>query len=276
MATTGSGGDLLGKVLNEAESKLQQNFLGNTPDNCANFVRACFRDAGYILPETRSPSDLAICQRNGYPLGPGYANSLAGNEIGRKLPVDQAQPGDIVLFLNLGASSSFAQGSITHVGICVGDNMMIDHGESGMHKRNFRDWPGSANFAEARRPKLFDVTRTRIQLKDGKLTQFLHNAAASKIDILVNLSTSPGGGLQVLVDGLPVKHYKAVWLRLSELATGKMYLLAYQHGHTSASVNGTNISALKCQMSSSAGALHVRVNDKEVRSHDAAIEIVYV
>jgi cell wall-associated NlpC family hydrolase len=98
--------DLRSRVLKEAEKKLGQNYLGATGDNCAHFVRDCFRDAGYVLLETQHPSDLAICKANGYALGPMYANSLAGEEIGRKLPIEDAQPGDIVLFTNVGASST--------------------------------------------------------------------------------------------------------------------------------------------------------------------------
>jgi hypothetical protein len=287
--------DLRTKVLKEAEKKLQQNYLGASDDNCAHFVRDCFRDAGYIpvLAETKHPSDLAICQQNGYPLGPLYANSLAGDEIGRKLPVEQAQPGDIVLFTNVGASStSFARGAITHVGICVGDSMMIDHGSSGMHKRDFRNWPGAANYAEARRPKLFDIPRTRIHLENGKLTQTLRNTKTYSIDILVNLRTSGpagflrqeagklhmagvGGGLDVFVNSARVYHYKAVWLRLNDIASGKLYKLSYQHGHTTASVNDGKVPDLKCQITSGGGSLHVRVNDKEVRVRDAVVEIVY-
>ncbi|MDR3494488.1 MAG: NlpC/P60 family protein [Ancalomicrobiaceae bacterium] len=292
MSHTGDG-DLLSKVLLEAEKKLKQDYLGATDDNCAHFVRDCFRDAGYVLPETKHPSDLLICQKNGYALGPLYANSLAGDEIGRKLTVDKAEPGDIVLFSNLGASStSFAKGTITHVGICVGNHMMIDHGSSGMHKRDYQQWPGSANYAEARRPKLFDIPTTRIQLADGKIVLSFRNTKVHSLDVLINLATSGlegtvrhgltqlhilhvGGGLDVVVDGVPLYHYRAVWLRVYDLITHTKYALSYQHGHAAASANGMPIGDLKCRMTAGHGGLHVHINGKEVRTADAKVEIVY-
>ena len=293
MANSGYS-DLQTAVLNEAEKKYQENFLGATDDNCANFVRACFSAAGYVLPETRNPSDLAICVANGYPLGRGYANSLAGDEIGRKLTMAQAQAGDIVLFTNVGASStSFARGAITHVGICIGNSMMIDHGSSGMNKRDFSVWPGAANYAEARRPKLFDIPRTRIALEHGKVVQTLRSKKVHKLDVLVSLGTSGftglmkqglgklqlpgvGGGLSLSIDGARVVHYNAIFLRINDVGASNLYKLSYQHGHTTAAVNGQRLTDLKCQITSRGGSLHVRVNDKEVRTHDAVIDIVHV
>jgi hypothetical protein len=85
----------------------------------------------------------------------------------------------------------------------------------------------------------------------------------------------PGaGGLEVLVNNTRVYHYKAIWVRVHDIASG-MYKLSYQHGHTTASANGGNIPDLRCQMTCSGGALHVYLNDIEVRTHDAVIEIVY-
>lgn len=275
-------GDLRSKVLAEADKKLKQNYLGATDDNCAHFVRDCFRDAGYVLPETKTPSDLAICLMHGYKLGPLYANSLAGDEIGRKLKVEDAEPGDIVLFSNLGASSSnFAKGTITHVGIAIGNSMMIDHGSSGMHKRDYRDWPGASNYAEARRPKQFDIPRTRIQLVNGEVTQTLRNAKAHSLDIVLDLASAAGpghrvgGGLEVIVNGAPVYHYRAVWMRVHDITAHTKYVLSYQHGHAAAAANGIALATLTCRMAAAHGSLHVTINGKQVRTHEAMIEIVY-
>jgi hypothetical protein len=271
---------LLSKVLKDAEKKLKDNYLGATPDNCARFVRHCFADAGYALPETSHPSDLEICRANGYPLGTYFANSLAGDEIGRKLPIVEAVPGDILLFTNKGASSSFAAGTITHVGICVGDGLMIDHGETGMHRRDYRDWPGEANWAEARRPKLFDIPRTRIRLADGRVSQVLKSRKVGHLDVLVDMSggieadhPTAGSRLNVLVDGFRLHGFTALWLKVKD--TGGVHRLSHQHGHTAASLDGRAVPALKCRMTAARGGLHIWIDDREVHASTAVIEIVH-
>jgi len=280
---------------------LAEGYVGNDPvpgsDHCAVFVRYVFEHAGYPLGRTTSPSDIAALQSRGLPYGTpacdGYADSLAGDEIGRKLPPQQAQPGDLILFSNIGNSGSkYPQGTIIHVGICTGPETMINHGDSlGVYKARFSDYTYGRP-AEARRPKLFDIPRTRIQLENGKLTQTLKNSVAFRLDVLVNLATGGaggflrqqagkfhipgGGGLEVVVNNAPVHHYRSVFLRIHDSASGKLYRLSYQHGHTTASVNGAQVSDLKCQMTGTGGALHVRINDKEVHARDAVIDIVHV
>jgi len=224
--------DLKTKVLKEAENLYQQNWKPGKKDHCAKFVRHCFENVGYPLLETKNPSDLALCLKHGDTLGATYANSLAGDEIGRKLPMDQAQPGDLIFFNNVGNfDSDYLQGTIVHVGICIGDHTCIDHEDHCMHKGPFADYAGPGRWAEARRPKLFDIPRTRIQLEKGKLTQTLRNTKAYGLDVLVNLSTSGvtgllkqeagkmhlpgGGGLEVFVNDAKVPHYKACLLYTS-------------------------------------------------------------
>lgn len=273
-----SGEDLRSKVMAEAWLKLKQNYLGATPDNCCNFVRAAFRDAGYILPETSNPSDMAVCLANGYTLGEGYANSLAGNEIGRKVPYEEAQAGDIVLFYNLGASSSFVTGTITHVGIYAGDGYMIDHGESGMHHRAIANWPGLSNVAEVRRPKLFDVpqaTRTRIALENGKLTLIDHNKKAYTLSMAVIYkgTTAP----VITVNNAPLWRVKQLWLKVKDKSSGKMYRLSSKDGGTfAAGVNGTPVTALSCKIKAQAGGVHIYLNNQEIGSQEAAFEIVHM
>ena len=250
----------------EARLKLAQNYLGASPDNCCNFVRAAFRDAGYVLPQTVNPSDMAVCLANGYKLGAGYANSLAGDEIGRKGPYAEAKEGDIVLFYNLGASSSFATGTITHVGIYAGDGYMIDHGESGMHHRAIADWPGMSNVAEVRRPKLFDVpqfARTRIALENGKLTLLDHSKSAYALSMAViyKSSTAP----IITVNNAPVWRVKQLWLKVKDKSTGKMYRLSSSDGGTfAAGVNGSPVAALSCKMKAQAGGVHIYLDRKSV------------
>lgn len=267
----GDSSDLKTRVLEDAERKYQQNYLGASDDNCAHFVRDCFRDAGYVLPEASCPSDMAICRANGYSLGALYANSLAGDEIGRRLSVEDAEPGDIVLFTNLGASStSFARGTITHVGICVGSNMMIDHGSSGMNKRDYRSWPGPSNYAEARRPKLFDVSKTRMSYSKGQLTGVVKNASTGSLDLKVALK----GRLVASINDYAVVP-KAVFLRVHDKRSGHMYRLSMQNGVTKASVDYAGVTELDCHAKMGRGALHVWINGSEVPSDETAIEIVH-
>lgn len=115
---------------------------------CASFVRQVFADAGIRLGVANKPSDSQFTR--GLPQGETYANSLAGDEIGARITSKlRLAPGDIV-FWEL-TDKKFGRGVISHVGIYVGEDMIIDRGEQNVQKRSLNTY---THFVEARRVRM--------------------------------------------------------------------------------------------------------------------------
>ncbi|MEP7351843.1 MAG: hypothetical protein ABI824_01290, partial [Acidobacteriota bacterium] len=91
--------DKVARVLKAANALRARNYGGNQKNQCANFVRQAFTDAGFKLPSAARPSDYALVVQKLGPnqFGPTLADSLAGDEIGPKVALGDAQAGDIVL-----------------------------------------------------------------------------------------------------------------------------------------------------------------------------------
>lgn len=132
-----------------AKSWVGRNFRPGVTEQCAAFVRAVFEEAGIDLPAAKRPADWSVT--SGLPQGPGYANSLSGDEIGTYVGFGQLQPGDIVTFFN--TYGNYPEGTITHVGIYVGDGMMV-HRPTASRPVEQVDMAGWLSvFAEGRRLK---------------------------------------------------------------------------------------------------------------------------
>ena len=142
------------EFLAEARRFVGKHFNEGELAQCAIFIRHCAKGK---LPQTAKPYD------NVYPLSPGYANSLCGPEIGRSL--GHGEPGDLVFFTN--TYGDYPPGTITHVGIVSGTNLMIDRSTSStpVRERSIADTftPGSVwGFV---RPKLWEEdTHEKIKL----------------------------------------------------------------------------------------------------------------
>lgn len=106
------------KVADRACKYVGSNFAPGESNQCANFVRQVLRDLHCEPGVTKEPSDGIVD-----PIGPGYANSFAGNDIGLLLNRQQLQPGDIVLFQN--TTEGWEPGTITHVGIYIGNDNFV-------------------------------------------------------------------------------------------------------------------------------------------------------
>lgn len=107
------------KVVKLAESWADRSFKPGVTAQCAVFVRHVFNQLGYELPVTKSPLD------NAFPVSPETANSFYGREVGEIInDPAKLEPGDLVLFYN--TYGTYAEGTVTHVGIYIGDGMMID------------------------------------------------------------------------------------------------------------------------------------------------------
>jgi len=90
---------------------------------CAHFVREIYRRAGIELGVTRQPYDAAAVGHSR--TGAGFANSLIGEDIGQIITdKSQLKPGDIVAWG--GTYGGYSKDVITHVGIYVGDGMVVD------------------------------------------------------------------------------------------------------------------------------------------------------
>lgn len=105
-----------------ALSWVGKDFRPGQKEQCAQFVRAMFAQAGEVVGVAARPSDMHLIP--GEPQGPGYANSFAGDDVGEKVSsVGRLQPGDVVMFRNTYGDYPF--GVITHVGIYTGGGYMV-------------------------------------------------------------------------------------------------------------------------------------------------------
>lgn len=138
--------------LAEARSWVSRNFKPGEVAQCANFIR----HLEPLLPETHKPYDKV------YPLSPGYANSLCGPEIGEK--VRDPQPGDLVFFTN--TYGTFGANTITHVGLMVNANEMIDRStaDAPVRQRGINTFGASLLWGFVR-PKLWESGEAPKKLK---------------------------------------------------------------------------------------------------------------
>ncbi|MDJ1169675.1 glycosyl hydrolase 108 family protein [Roseofilum sp. BLCC_M154] len=106
------------KIVATAQNWVGKDYNPGTTAQCAYFVRSVLEEAGLSVGVTASPYD-------GYTTSEGYANSFFGDDIGT-LIMDESQlkPGDLIAFSN--TYGDWPAGTITHVGIYVGNGMMID------------------------------------------------------------------------------------------------------------------------------------------------------
>lgn len=106
------------KLTSVALSWVGKDFNPGQTEQCANFVRAMLKEAGFDIGVTSKPSD------NYFPTGISYANGFAGDDIGKQIKAQvDLMPGDIVLFKN--TYGDYPDGTITHVGIYTGNGYFI-------------------------------------------------------------------------------------------------------------------------------------------------------
>lgn len=128
------------KVAAIAEANAGTEFQPGAREQCANFVRYVLKTAGVDVGVTSNAVD-------GLSTGPALANSFFGEDIGTIItdPAD-FQPGDIVGFYDT-YSGPWPEGTITHVGIYVGDGQIVDRSTSSrpVSKRSI-DTFGAGNY----------------------------------------------------------------------------------------------------------------------------------
>ena len=109
------------KVLAEATRWIGKFYRKGESAQCAKFVRSVFRAAGVYVGQAVYPDDAELI--SGYPLGPSYADSFAGPDVGALVPRCQRQPGDIIMYCD--TYGDYPKGTITHVGIYAGSDLII-------------------------------------------------------------------------------------------------------------------------------------------------------
>jgi probable lipoprotein NlpC len=255
------------RVVEVAKSWVGRDFNPGVEAQCAPFVRHVFAEAGVPVGNAAHPTDAHLLYASDG-LSPNFANSFAGDDVGIRVSLSEAQPGDIVMFKN--TYGNWREGVLTHVGIYVGNGMMVDRSTMAHPVATRSVYTFSGGPWEIRRPKAFCVPKTRIALDQGKLTGMVKGSKSFALDVKVELK----GVLKTWVNNSPVSA-KAVYLKVRDKMTGIYYRLSMEGGLAKASANHQAVDHLHCRFNLQAGALHVWVNAKEVRSDEAAVEIVH-
>lgn len=130
------------KLVNVAKFMTGKDFKPGQTEQCCYFVRYCLIEADLKIGVTAKPSD-------GLSTGEGYANSLAGDDIGLKIEkISSLMPGDLVFFKN--TYGNWPDGTITHIGIYVGNGNFV-HRPTAARPVEKADLNSYGHFREGRR-----------------------------------------------------------------------------------------------------------------------------
>lgn len=107
------------EALSRAHKK--EKFRPGIYAQCMFWVRSVLESKGVNLPVSKHPFDESV---RGNVAAPGMAQSLSGSDIGRQIHrLQDLKPGDLVFYLNTYGNDP--PGSITHVGIYVGNGKIV-------------------------------------------------------------------------------------------------------------------------------------------------------
>jgi hypothetical protein len=254
-------------VVAEAMKWVGIQFRPGVEAQCAPFVRYVFAKAQVPVANAKNPTDLHLLGP-GDTLGPDFANSFASEEVGRKVSLKDAQPGDIVMFAN--TYGDWKSGVITHVGIYTGKNMMVDRStmEGPVYHRSVYHF--GAGPCEIRRPHAYGAPRTRIEIGKGKVWAKKLSEPVSTLDVKVQMEF----GVSVWINNTLVM-VKEAYVKVIDKTTGDHYRLSAKGANAGASVNYVAVKRFHVWFKTVNGALNIKINGKEVGSRDAAVEIVH-
>lgn len=110
----------MGSISGIAKSWIGKEFNPGVGEQCMAFVRHILKEAASPFADKITEAPVDKLETN-----PMLASSLAGRDLGAPLTdhVPEFQPGSIVFFEN--TYGDWAQGTITHVGIYVGDRRFV-------------------------------------------------------------------------------------------------------------------------------------------------------
>jgi hypothetical protein len=254
-------------------------------ETCAFFVRHVFKEALHNAGRMPVANFRPYYRDHGIgqlPTGETFADGLAGDEIGRKIPSDQMMPGDLLFFRDTYNDGTFPVGSITHVGICVASGgQMADSSGGWCSVRNYKDtFPGL--LVEVRRPRCVETpvnkTGTGITLSDGQVRARMNGAQGNLQEIKIQLGhgspmnfnvaghqfSSNPTVLHVLVNGKPAPFFKFVTADITLAGQQNHVKLFYHDGITKAYIHGQETKNLEIT-ARLGGGLHVWVNGKEIK-----------
>ncbi len=255
------------RVVQCAKKWVNQPFRYGVKAQCCEFVRHVFSQAGIKLPVVKFPSDYPLLVHDGLSTGAGYADSLAGDEVGPKVKLAEAQAGDIILYKDT-YNDGWSQGIITHVGIYVGDEKMIDRPTMNGTVLHRSVYTSTGSIAELRRPRQFSDPSTYIKLDAGVVKAAIKGKPVYALEMGLTYS----GGVTATIDGAP-RLPKSVTLQVVDSQTKQHHYFIYAGGKAKAVLNGLPVRTLSCKAKLGGGAIHLWLNGKEIRSKKLVFEI---
>jgi peptidoglycan hydrolase-like protein with peptidoglycan-binding domain len=108
-------------IADTAKSWAGKSYKPGETERCQDFVNHVLNQTAPGLANKIGTTRQA---QDGLESGEYLASRFSGSDVAKKIPVSEARPGDIVMFKN--TYGNYPAGTITHVGIYVGDGMMVD------------------------------------------------------------------------------------------------------------------------------------------------------
>lgn len=252
-------------------------------ETCAFFVRHVFEEALHGAGKMPVAHSRPYYKEHGVralPTNENFADGLAGDEIGQKINLAQAMPGDLLFFRDT-YRGDFPVGSITHIGICIGaGGMMADSSGGRCHVRNYHQtFPGL--LVEVRRPRCLGAgiaaRGTGISLTNGQIRAQMNGAQTKPQEIKIQLGAVASVGFGSMRMGLPnsatphvsingkaVPFFKYVTADIALAGQQDHIKLFYHHGQTRAFLHGKETKNLEI-VARIGGGLHVWVNGREIK-----------
>ncbi len=115
-------------LLARAEAWVGRDFNAQQKEQCANFIRRLLGEAGVRVAVAERPFDVHLT--GDLAQGADFANSFFAASNGRLLGYGDLQPGDLLAFRDT-YEGDFPRGCITHVGLYIGEDTMIDRSTAG-------------------------------------------------------------------------------------------------------------------------------------------------
>lgn len=138
-------------LLARAKSWVGHPYQGEEKEQCANFIRRLLAESGLIIPVAERPFDFHLT--DALEQGPSFANSFFAATNGSLLGYSDLRPGDLMAFRDT-YEGDFPEGCITHVGLYVGEDTMIDRSTAGepVREQKLDTW-WKTRFVVGLRPK---------------------------------------------------------------------------------------------------------------------------
>lgn len=239
---------------------------GCPPETCAFFVRHVFRTVLHksgVMPVAHFRPYYQEHHVQSLPTNENFADGLAGDIIGMRVPTTQVRSSDILFFKDTYFSQDFPVGSITHVGIALDSSgTMADSSGGRCHVRNHTStFPGK--LVEVRRPRCFGSvsTGTGLTLSQGRVSK---NGNFKEVKIVY-----AGGTPKVYLDGQS-RSFRYITVNIAE---SSLHFKLFSHdGHTKALVAGHHVRSLEVVAQLQNG-LHVSVGGRELKPSSVHIGV---